>query len=78
MPKTKDFIELQKAVKRQYLGKKVPKKYQKKYGKRYDPKEVKSIGYAIAKKKKIKIHKKKRKGGKKWNGKKEEEANRVE
>ena len=66
MPQTKDFIKLQKAVKKTYLGKKVPKKYQKKYGKRYDPKEVKSIGYAIAKKKKIKVHKvKKKKGGKK-------------
>ena len=65
MPKTKDFIKLQKAVKKQYFGKKVPKKYQKKYGKKYDLKEVKSIGYAIAKKKKIKIHKlKKEKGGK--------------
>ena len=65
MPQTKDFIKLQKAVKKTYLGKKVPKKYQKKYGKKYDLKEVKSIGYAIAKKKKIKIHKPKRKGGKK-------------
>jgi len=66
MPKTKEFIKLQKAVKRTYLGKKVSKKYQKKYGKRYDPKEVESIGYAIAKKRKIKIHyPKKKKGGKK-------------
>jgi len=64
MPKTKDFIKLQKAVKKSYLGKKVPKKYQKKYGNRYDLKEVKSIGYAIAKKKGIKINKlKKKKGG---------------
>lgn len=65
MPQTKDFIKLQKAVKKTYLGKPVPKKYQKKYGKKYDLKEVKSIGYAIAKKKKIKIHKPKTKGRKK-------------
>lgn len=63
MPQTKGFKKLQKNVKKQYLGKKVPKKYQKKYGKKYDLEEVKSIGYAIAKKKKIKIHKLKPKGG---------------
>jgi len=65
MPRTKEFIKLQKAVKKQYLGKPVPKKYQQRYGKRYDLKEVKGIGYAIAKSKKIKIHKLKIKGGKK-------------
>jgi len=66
MPKTKDFIKLQKAVKKQYLGRPVAKKYRKKYGKKYDLKEVKSIGYAIAKTKGVPIHKrKKKKGGKK-------------
>jgi len=60
MPKTKEFISLQKQVKETYLGKPVPKKYQLKYGKKYDPKEVKSISYAIAKSKKIKIHKKRK------------------
>lgn len=57
MPKTKDFIQLQRAVKLQYLGKPVPLKYQKKYGKIYDPKEVRGIAYAIAKSKGIKIDK---------------------
>jgi len=61
MPKTKEFIKLQKAVRKQYLGKKVSKKYQPKYGKKYDPKEVRSIGYAIAKARGIKIHKVRRK-----------------
>jgi len=63
MPQTRKFKKLQKAVKKQYLGKKVPKKFQKKYGKEYDLKEVESIGYAIAKTKKIKIHNLKKKRG---------------
>jgi len=57
MPKTKDFIKLQKSVKKQYLGKKVPKQYRKRYGKRYDSKEVTGISYAIAKSRGIKIDK---------------------
>ena len=57
MPKTKSFIKLQKSVKKQYLGKKVPPKYKDKYGKRYDSKEVKNISYAIAKSKGIRIDK---------------------
>ena len=63
MPQTKEFKKLQKAVKKTYLGMKVPKKYKKKYGKKYDLKEVESIGYAIATKKKIKIHNLKKKRG---------------
>lgn len=55
MPKTKEFIKLQKAIKAEYLGKPVPKKYQKRYGKRYGPKDVKSLAFATAKSKKIKI-----------------------
>jgi len=55
MPRTKEFIKLQKAIKAEYLGKPVPKKYQKRYGKRYDLKDVKSLAFAIAKTKKIKI-----------------------
>jgi len=55
MPRTKEFIKLQKAVKKEYLGKPVPKKYQKRYGKRYGPKDVKSLAFTIAKSKKIKI-----------------------
>jgi len=60
MPKTKSFIKLEKSVRKQYLGKKVPKQYRKRYGKCYDLGEVKSIAYAIAKSKGIKIDKKKR------------------
>jgi len=48
MPKTRKFRKLLKVVKKQYLGKKVPRKYQKKYGKRYDSDEVERIAYAIA------------------------------
>lgn len=55
MPYTKDFTKLLGNVKKTYLGKKVPKKYQSQYGKRYDKKEVKSLSYAIAKSKGIKI-----------------------
>lgn len=57
MPITKQFRELKKNVKKTYLGEKVPKQYQEKYGKRYDPKETISIAYAIAKSRRIKIHK---------------------
>ena len=55
MPKTKDFTKLLSSVKKQYLGKKVPSKYQCQYGKRYDKEEVKSVSYAIARSKGIKI-----------------------
>ncbi|MFW6130032.1 MAG: hypothetical protein ACOC56_02535 [Atribacterota bacterium] len=55
MPKTKQFIKLEKAVKKQYLGKKVPVQFQKRYGKKYGLKDVKSVAYAIAKRRKIKI-----------------------
>jgi len=50
MPKTKKFKKLLRAVRKQYLGKKVPKKWRKKYGKLYDKEEVRRIAYAIAKK----------------------------
>jgi hypothetical protein len=46
---------IEKHVREQYLGKKVPKQYQKKYGKRYDESEVEEIAYAIAKSKGIKV-----------------------
>lgn len=55
MPLTKEFKELVESTKHQYLGKKVPKKYQNKYGRVYDLNETKSIAYAIAKSKGIKI-----------------------
>lgn len=56
MPKTKEFIKLKREVKEWYLGKEVPKKYQHIYGKKYGLKDVKSLTFAIAKSKKIKIH----------------------
>jgi hypothetical protein len=56
MPETKIFKKLKKNVSETYLGKKVPKEYQSKYGKVYDEKEVKSISFAIAKSKGIKIN----------------------
>jgi len=56
MPETKSFIKLKKTVKEEYLGKDVPKKYQIKYGKTYGLKDVKSLAFAIAKSKRIKIH----------------------
>jgi len=55
MPKTKEFIKLKKAIRKEYLGKPVPKKYQKRYGKIYGLKDIKSLSFAIAKSKKIKI-----------------------
>jgi len=57
MPHSKIFRELLKNIEKEYTGKPVPKKYQSKYGKKYDKKETKSIAYAIAKSKKIKIDK---------------------
>lgn len=58
MPHTKDFLSLDKSVRKEYLGKPVPKKYQKKYGKRYGASDVKSVSFAIAKSRGIKIDKK--------------------
>lgn len=57
MPHTKDFNKLFASVKNEYLGKKVKPKYQEKYGKTYDKKEVKSVAYAIAKSRGVKIDK---------------------
>jgi hypothetical protein len=57
MPKTDAFKSLFKNVKETYLGKSVPKKYQKLYGKKYDKEEIKSVSYAIAKSRGIKIDK---------------------
>jgi hypothetical protein len=57
MPHSKIFKELLKNVETEYTGKKVPEKYKSKYGKAYDKKEAKSIAYAIAKSKGIKIDK---------------------
>jgi len=57
MPKTKSFVKLERAVKAEYLGKKIPAKFKKKYGhKKYTLKDVKGIGYAVAKSHKIRIH----------------------
>ena len=57
MPHTQKFNELFASVKKEYLGKKVKPKYQKKYGKTYDKKEVKSVAFAIANSRGIKIDK---------------------
>ena len=57
MPHTASFNKLWNSTKKQYLNQKVPKQYQAKYGKKYDKKEVKSVAYAIAKVKGIKIDK---------------------
>ena len=56
MPVTKAFKELSKSVKHQYLGKTVPREYRNKYGSRYSKKDVRSLSYAIAKAKGVKIH----------------------
>ena len=57
MPYTSSFKDLFKNVKKQYLGKDVPLKYRKKWGKKYDEDEIKSLAYAIAKSRGIKIDK---------------------
>jgi len=57
MPHSQVFRELLNNMETEYTGKKVPKKYQSEYGKKYDKKETKSIAYAIAKSRKIKINK---------------------
>lgn len=49
MPLSQKFLELKKNVKKEYLGKLVPKKYQSRYGKRYTKEGVKSLAYAIGK-----------------------------
>ena len=56
MPTTKAFKKLLESTKKSYLGKPVPFKYEKVYGKVYQLDETKSIAYAIAKKRGIKIH----------------------
>ena len=55
MPHSESFNKLFENVKEQYLGKPVKGKYRKKYGKRYDKSELKSIAFAIAKSRGIKI-----------------------
>jgi hypothetical protein len=57
MPYSKSFSKLWKNVVDTYLGEEVPSRYRKKYGKRYDKKETKSIAFAIAKSRGIKIDK---------------------
>lgn len=55
MPETTEFKKLKKNLRKNYLGKFVPKKYQKLYGKRYDLKDVEKMAYPVAKSKGIKI-----------------------
>ena len=50
-------IKIKKIFEREYTGKPVPKKYQSKYGKKYDKNEIKSVSYAIARSKGVKIEK---------------------
>ena len=57
MPYSHEFLSLLVNLEKEYLGKKVPKQYQKRYGKEYDEDEIKSLGFAIAKKHGIKIEK---------------------
>ena len=57
MPYTKEFIKLLINLEKEYLGKPVPKEYQARYGKIYDEDEIKSMGFAIAKSKGIRIEK---------------------
>ena len=59
MPKTKQFGKLFRSVKRQYLGRPVPKQYQKRYGKVYGKKDVTGFSYAIAKSRGIRIDRRK-------------------
>ena len=55
MPKSESFLKLEASVKGFYLGKKVPFQYRQRYGKVYGKKDVKSVSYAIAKSRKIRI-----------------------
>lgn len=55
MPRTKQFEELLKNVRKTYLGKEVNPKYKKKYGKIYNKNEIESVAFAIASKRGIKI-----------------------
>lgn len=55
MTHTKEFNQLLASTRKQYLHKDVPAKYRNKYGKKYDSKEIKSVAYAIAKSRRIKI-----------------------
>lgn len=57
MPFNKSFEKLVKSTRKTYFGKEVPKKYKKKYGNIYDKEETKSIAFAIAKSRGIKIDK---------------------
>jgi hypothetical protein len=55
MPYSREFLSLLINLEKEYLGKPVPREYQKKYGKYYEENEIKSMGFAIAKSRGIKI-----------------------
>lgn len=55
MPKTKSGKRFVRSVTNFYRGKKVPMKYRSRYGKVYSSKEAKSVAFAIAKKKGIRL-----------------------
>ena len=57
MPYSNEFLQLLINLEKEYLGKPVEKQYQKRYGKIYDEDEIKSLGFAIARSKGIKIEK---------------------
>jgi len=57
MPHSKEFKKLLESTRKTYLYKDVPKRFQHKYGKEYDKKEIKSVAFAIAKSRGIKIDK---------------------
>ena len=57
MPYSKEFLKLLIDLEKEYLGRSVPKEYQARYGKIYDEDEIKSMGFAIAKSRGIRIEK---------------------
>lgn len=57
MPKSKAFKQLEKNLRKEYLGESVPVKYRKRYGSKYGKEDIKSFAYAISKSRGIKIDK---------------------
>lgn len=60
MPYTKEFKQILRNTKKTYLGKEPSQRYKKRYGLEYDSAETKSIAYAIANSKGIKIDRRSR------------------
>jgi hypothetical protein len=55
MPLSKDFLKLEKRIEENYLGRPVPTRFKKMYGKKYNKKDIRSLTYAIAKARGIRI-----------------------